>query len=379
MKKIITFLLTAVLCMGMSVSVFAANSPTVDNSNKLPTGSATVDGQPATVEVKTIAAAYSSLSSDQQTAISAVTDVVNAGNASAITAMQKNLIKEVANVEAAEIGYSKLVDVTIQASSGISSGVQITFSDAGIRAGMNIVMLHLKADGTWENIPVQVANGQIIGTFTSFSPVYYMEVKNTEYSAPASKYEPADITFTRKDGKAMRWISSEQDGNISISGLQTVIVDGASFSAEEVKSSAITNAVVKAKGDVPFVAYDFSLTANGNELTTFAEHVDVSMPVPGAFDIAEGQTVTVYYYNNGRLEKCNTVVADGFVTFGTTHFSTYVYVLESKSSAAATPVTTGLVSPKTSENNMVMYVSLLAVVAFAGAVYGAKKRTGRNF
>lgn len=357
------------------------NGTTVIKSNQTITvnGSVTVNGSETSVTMQTIDDVYSTLTSEQQTAIDNVSDTN--------VEKQKELIKKTAGVDVSAVKYYKLLDVLLPSGTDISAGVPITLKDSSIKAGMTIVMLHLKADGTWENIPVTVSDGAVTGTFTSLSSVYYFvvegstgtgsgsgSVEGTGSVSVSTKYEPVDITFTGNNGKAMRWISSEKDGNISISGLQTVIADGAKFNAEKVKSTAIANAVAEAKGDVPYVAYDFTLTVDGEEVTTFAEHVDVSMPVPDGFDLGEGQTVTVYYYNNGKLEKCNTAVSDGFVTFGTTHFSTFVYVQESAASAAATPAVSYTVSPKTGDSSMVSVMAVLAVAAVGSMVYCLNKR-----
>lgn len=41
-----------------------------------------------------------------------------------------------------------------------------------VKAGQNVVVLHEKADGTWETIkPTSVANGSVTFTMTSYSPV----------------------------------------------------------------------------------------------------------------------------------------------------------------------------------------------------------------
>lgn len=378
MKKVIAFLLTVVLCMGMSVNVFAANSPSVDNTNKLPSGSTTINGQPVQVEVKTLASAVSSLQGEQKTEAERILTVVNSGDSSAITTMQKELIKKVTTEEAPEIGHSKLVDVQLPSGTSMpAEGVSITFSDSSIKAGMNIVMLHLKADGTWEKIATTVSNGTIVGVFTSLSPVYYFELK--EQKENVSVYRPADIEFTGDNGKAMRWISSNQDINFSVSASQATIPEGASFDVAVVNDVTVASAVKTARGNVDFVAYDFTLEANGSELTRFNETITIGMPIPSGLELEDGQTVSVYYYNNGKLEKCSSTIIDGFVHLYTTHLSTFVYVAESASAAAATPVTSGKVSPKTAENNMALYVSLLAVAAVAGTVYSMKKREDGSF
>lgn len=190
-------------------------------------------------------------------------------------------------------------------------------------------------------------------------------------NSASAPYVPSDITFSAADGTIMSWITAQESGNISISGSQASIPAGSTFSAKVVSSDAIAAAVASAKGNVDFVAYEMNLTdAAGNAITTFRNgHVDVSMPIPAGLDVPEGYTVTVYYVNNGSLEKHNTVVKDKFVTFGTTHFSTFVYVSEPASAAAATPVA----SPKTAENNMALYAAMFAIAAFGGAVCAARK------
>lgn len=112
---------------------------------------------------------------------------------------------------------------------------------------------------------------------------------------------------------------------------------GSKFSARAIFSgdaySAVATAVANAKGAVDFVAYDFNLTdAAGNAITKFSGHADVSMPVPAGLDVAE-----------------------------------------SASSAASTPVSSSVASPKTAENNMVLYVTMLAIVALGSAVYTTRK------
>lgn len=56
-------------------------------------------------------------------------------------------------------------------------GLTLTIKADGIKAGANIVLLHQKADGTWETIvPSAVKDGAIVATFTSFSPVAIVEL-----------------------------------------------------------------------------------------------------------------------------------------------------------------------------------------------------------
>lgn len=54
----------------------------------------------------------------------------------------------------------------------ISAPTSITLSVPGITAGQKVIVLHQKADGTWESVPVsKVAAGSVTATFSSLSPV----------------------------------------------------------------------------------------------------------------------------------------------------------------------------------------------------------------
>jgi len=204
MKKVMGFVLTAVLCLGMTTTVLASNSRVEDNTGNMPSSSTVIDGVEVELEVKTVEEARASLSAEQQTKIDEVLAVVNSGNATEVAEMQKTLIKDVAQKDVSQVKNSKLVDLTLPVGQTIpAGGISLTISDSNITAGMNIVMLHLKTDGTWENIPVTVGNGTIIGTFTSLSPVYYFEIvpvaqnivywppiQNTPAATPAETTSP---------------------------------------------------------------------------------------------------------------------------------------------------------------------------------------------
>lgn len=220
-----------------------------------------------------------------------------------------------------------------------------------------------------------------VNVFAAVSPsvdnrgeVYSPRVDNSTV-APGSQ----QILFEAADGTAMNWVSSEQNNDIAVSGTLTNIPSGAVFNANRIisgdEAARVASAVASAKGNVAYVAYDFTLdTAGGQPITRFNGHIDVTMPVPSGLTAGEGEVLSVYYVTNaGKLEKCNSVVTDNMVTFGTTHFSTYVYLVESAASAAASPASSTSASPKTTETNMSLYMTMLAIAALGTAVYGARK------
>lgn len=102
---------------------------------------------------------------------------------------QKKLLESVARgLKVNDITYCKLIDLSLGEDVTIpTGGIKISINDENIKAGKIYVMLHLKADGTWENIPLEAKDGVITGKFTSLSPVLYAEVVEAEdstYVAP---------------------------------------------------------------------------------------------------------------------------------------------------------------------------------------------------
>lgn len=212
MKKVISFVLAAVLCLSMSTTVLAAGSPSADKIPSEGSGSPSVDntddnygsgsdskeqgaviivdGQPVSVaiSVKTVEEAYEELSPAQQENISGILETLNSANASEIAAMWANLVKDVAG--AYTTGFGKLVDVALP--EGMTnedipeSGIKITIQAAGVTAGMDMGVLHMKANGAWEYVNAVAGDGVITFTLYSLSPVYYFE------ETPASwYYDPA--------------------------------------------------------------------------------------------------------------------------------------------------------------------------------------------
>lgn len=68
------------------------------------------------------------------------------------------------------------------------SKVTIPFNMTNVMAGQNIIALHLKADGTWEQIiPDKVENGKVTVTFTSLSPVVFVSLDKVQVPVKAPK------------------------------------------------------------------------------------------------------------------------------------------------------------------------------------------------
>ena len=214
-------------------------------------------------------------------------------------------------------------------------------------------------------------------------------MEEPDFTTAVSGGGSQEIEFEAADGRAMRWVSSKQNNDISISGTLTNIPEGAVFSANRIISGdaaiLVANAVANAKGDVEYVAYDFNLeTSGGQPITTFNGHVDIGMPVPNTFTIDEGEVLSVYYVTEaGKLQRCNSAIGDNFVIFGTNHLSPFVYVVESAASAASSPIVNGIdsasatgaavKSPKTAETDTSVYMTMLTIAALGVVVYETRK------
>lgn len=77
------------------------------------------------------------------------------------------------------------LELTVPNGTDLSSGASVTFTNnqiaANVKAGDEIVVLHVKHDGSIEYLPATAGDGNITATFTSLSPVawFKVEVENT--------------------------------------------------------------------------------------------------------------------------------------------------------------------------------------------------------
>ena len=174
MKKKIAGLLAAVMVLTMGTTVFAAQSAELGAE-----------------ESKVVEKAMGSVS----TKATAVTPDGTSVTVT-VTAVESKTIVEAATTQAAEAvkGGTVLgiVDVTAEIPEGAQS-VDVTLTVDGIKKGDSIVVLHQKADGTWETLASKVEkDGEVIATFTSFSPVVVVKAAATETSQTEGLTSPKD-------------------------------------------------------------------------------------------------------------------------------------------------------------------------------------------
>lgn len=165
MKKRLAGLLAAMMVLTVGTTVFGAQSaerPAADQQ--------IVTEAVGTVSTEATAVTPSGEAVEVTVTVVASTDVVEAAQ----TKAEEFAAKAVENGTADVLG---IVDITAEIPEGADS-VDVTIKADGIKAGDTILVLHQKADGTWESLPARVEkDGEVIATFTSFSPVAIVKVE----------------------------------------------------------------------------------------------------------------------------------------------------------------------------------------------------------
>lgn len=214
-KKILALVLCAVMCIGMTTVVYAANSPSVDNGTEEGANSPSIDNSgtnsPSTdnstddkedVDNNGEAdnkdeAGNKEETADKEEAVTAT--VVKGFDTKNCTEEQKEaieeyeklvtdetshveIIKKLVNVEVKYVVSATTVDVVCPENitkEELAAGVNIEFAAPEIKAGDSILVLHLKDNGEWEVITATAKDGSIVGKFTSLSPVVYYKLSET--------------------------------------------------------------------------------------------------------------------------------------------------------------------------------------------------------
>lgn len=186
------------------------------------------------------------------------------------------------------------------------------------------------------------------------------------------------ITFVKKQTNT---ITATGDSNVTISGSDEYLPDGAKFDIAVIKKGSIFDTVKSLIKKViasvkNWAVYEMNLKdANGAEIHQLNGYVQVVMPIPEGLSVSNKQTLCVYRVDGDKMIACETTVKDGKVYFNTNHFSTYVVAEVPVTAADTTQQTT---SPKTGENMLLFLGIGAAAIAFLTAsLMVAKKRYWR--
>ena len=206
-KKLAAVVLSMVLCLGASVTAFAAESPSANNSSTSTTTSQTSTTTTSTtaateVKVEQKAITQDVLNDVQKEKLGGYfTDMTAIDNDTTLTAEQK-VEKKAAAVQTM---INEVLGLNYSYKSGVYGTYELTATDlsnpiaisvAGIKAGDTVVVAHLTSSGVWENVPItNVADGVVYAKFKSLSPVFVASVADTNAAATSPKTADAGMNM----------------------------------------------------------------------------------------------------------------------------------------------------------------------------------------
>ena len=198
---------------------------------------------------------------------------------------------------------------------------------------------------------------------------YYLKITGSG-SSNASGNDSGSDNGPSESGQNMRRVFAEGNVDISIVGVEDYIPSGAKFTSTELTSGDVYNQAAqivsqKISGATGFKVFDMNLADASNvAIHQLKGYINVTLPIPEGLSADNGKRLVTYRMEeDGSLTKCDTAASNGYLTFATNHFSTYIIVEE----AAST-------SPKTGEGSTVFIWSLIALAAGVSSVFVMKKR-----
>lgn len=164
-KRIFALACTLILVFGMSVTVFAANSPSAGD----------------------VSSQYTQETLDSYAKAASVTSEVGATVGSTTPAIAASAVSQAKSTVSASASVVSVVDLIVPAGTGEAT---FTLTGVSVKAGQKVTILHyIESTGTWETISdVTVADGSV--TFTmgknGYSPVAIVVEAETAAAAPAA-------------------------------------------------------------------------------------------------------------------------------------------------------------------------------------------------
>lgn len=131
------------------------------------------------------------------------------------------------------------------------------------------------------------------------------------------------------------------------------------------------------------VQFDLKFNTQNGYKSELDIPITITMPIPAGLEVAH--LTILHYHQDGTQETISPRYnGDGTITFTVTKFSTFVFANEKTEEGGsgsggngdyveAPATTTTVVSPKTGENNMSMYVTCLAVLSLAVVAFATRK------
>ena len=228
-KKIFTLVAAMVLTLSMGMTVLAANSPAIDDDDNIYIPSGYVDfafteinGQTIGLNIEADTATMINKANEAQKAV--LNELFNATEEKISENGLKNLINNVAGYSYTNTKALDWFDLSLPAGQTIpEGGIKISLITGSVQVGDTVVLLHLKADGKWESVPVEVKDAEVIGTFTSLSPVILVNLSGAEKITTTTSTNPTQVTATEKTAATTTAPKTGEFAGVEVAGMLALI------------------------------------------------------------------------------------------------------------------------------------------------------------
>ena len=200
MKRVVAILLAGVMVFGLAMTAYAADSPTADTTETLP--SATIESSDSDNVGDWDVAVSTDYPTEEEA--QAAADLA----ADPITTLEE-VVGDDDSIDTSSLTLAAVMDVSIVGDTTTYDGsaITISFSYPGILLTSTVVVLHY-TNGAWQQEPFVLSIGIITVTFSSLSPVAIYVDESTlgeaeeEEETTASSEEEEETTASSSDDSA---------------------------------------------------------------------------------------------------------------------------------------------------------------------------------
>ena len=201
MKRVVAILLAGVMVFGLAMTAYAADSPTADTTETLPSATIESSDSDNVGDWDVVVSTDYPTEEEAQAAADLAADP--------ITTLEE-VVGDDDSIDTSSLTLAAVMDVSIVGDTTTYDGsaITISFSYPGILLTSTVVVLHY-TNGVWQQEPFVLSIGIITVTFSSLSPVaIYVdestlgEAEEEEETTASSEEEEEETTASSSDDSA---------------------------------------------------------------------------------------------------------------------------------------------------------------------------------
>ena len=201
MKRVVAILLAGVMVFGLAMTAYAADSPTADTTETLPSATIESSDSDNVGDWDVVVSTDYPTEEEAQAAADLAADP--------ITTLEE-VVGDDDSIDTSSLTLAAVMDVSIVGDTTTYDGsaITISFSYPGILLTSTVVVLHY-TNGAWQQEPFVLSIGIITVTFSSLSPVaIYVdestlgEAEEEEETTASSEEEEEETTASSSDDSA---------------------------------------------------------------------------------------------------------------------------------------------------------------------------------